>query len=221
MTTSDPYLHVLPSDAHATVKYLPTKARLRVQVSLHGAHGVTDTLIDCTLTPSTWRAFTDMFEAGDQCGQRERKWFSRFSRELQLLARHDLVHSSNTTGAILLTDIGALVRAQLPPPPEAKKRPPNTKPTKAEIECLKHWPHYANRAIPLNGGTRELAEGRWTTGRNGATTKLARMVTKGLLEMGLAGVKINEEGAYVPDYIPEVRFRPTILGALLGGGDDD
>jgi len=76
-----------------------------------------------------------------------------------------------------------------------------------------------NRAIPLNDATRELVEGRWTTGRYGATVKHSRMVRKGLLEMGLAGVRLNEEGAYAPDGVPEVRFRPTILGALLGGDD--
>lgn len=221
MTPSDFYYRVLPSDAHATVKYLPIKERLRVQVSLHGADGETDTLLDCTLTPSAWRAFTDMFRADDQCGQQRRKWYTRSSHEAQLLLRHNLVHVSDTSSTLILTYIGALVRAQLPPPPASKPRAPNMKPTEAEIECLKHWPRNVNHAIPLNGGTRELVEGRWTTSRNGATVKLARMVTKGLLEMGLAGVRLSEDGTYVPDYIPEVRFRPTILGALLGGGDDD
>lgn len=224
MTTSDLEHLVLPANKQATVEYLQGRSGLRVIVTISSFTAGWQNFLNGTLTPSAWRAFTDMFDADSPPGLQAHKWYSRSSHAVQRLMQYSLVCVDNMPPmqmpVLRLTDLGALVREQLPLPPAPKIRPLKMTPTNAEIECLKNWPRYENYAIPLNENPqRECVPGRWTTGRNGATYKLARMVRKGLLEMGLGGVRINKDGAYEPDGIPELRFRPTVLGALLGGDD--
>lgn len=131
----------------------------------------------------------------------------------------------------VLTELGEALRQEIPKCPDeelwvlpsAKKprSPQNIRLTKAQRKLITNWtklesgkPRERSHAVPFGGSERELSH--WRSQAKGRGPTYQALLECGCIELGLSGVQLVDGRLTSAGGVPELVYRRTVLGGLIG-----